>query len=415
MKIWFVSIFENTPVDDNQNTRYNCLVKEAAARGHDITFWASTFRHNVKKQRYAENTKIDVNQRVTLQFVLSKAYSNNISFQRLVAHRHFSKQLLQSFERSAEKPDLIVVAFPPISIAEKVTQWANKYGIPCVVDIIDPWPDVFKSHLPFIPDFFLNILFSGLRSGVNKTMRSTTAVTAISNQYINWAKSYQSPLEHTRCFYPAVQFKEMQIQLKNASERVSKNPGVFNVIYAGSLGHSYDIKTILKAANVLEHRYGTKIKFTVAGDGPQKELVENYQQEHQNLEYVGRVPKEKLMEYYYLSDAGMTQHIEGATQSVTYKLFDLLACGLPILNSLESEMKEIILDNSVGLHNSPGDHDTLSENIEYMYLNQAEHKKMKENAIQLTRRFGDSEIVYSRALDFLESLTMNTKDVVTPT
>src|SRR5690606_40087903 len=103
--------------------------------------------------------------------------------------------------------------------------------------------------------------------------------------------------------------------------------------------------TILKAAKILNDRHGDKIQFVIAGAGPQAELIKKYLSELTNLKYLGRIPKTELLKEYYLSDVGLTQHVKGASQSVTYKLFDLLSCGLPILNSLESEMKNIILDN----------------------------------------------------------------------
>jgi glycosyltransferase involved in cell wall biosynthesis len=401
MHIWFVSIFENTPIDDNQNTRYNSLANEAVKRGHSVTFWASTFKHNVKKQRFDDDEIVRVNDRLTLRFLKSKPYQKNISLRRLYSHHDFASRLVTEFDKMDEKPDRILIAFPPISLAEKVSEWAVNNGIPCLVDIIDPWPDVFSDHLSLLPGFLL----SPLRTGVKKTMQRVSAVASISNQYVDWAKSYHPGIPNSACFYPAIQFRVMQKELEEASEKVKKIPETFTVIYAGSLGHSYDISTILKAAGILEEQFGNRIRFIIAGDGPQKEKVEAYQKIHQNLEYVGRVAKKKLMEYYYLADLGMTQHIKGATQSVTYKLFDLLACGLPVLNSLESEMKDIILENRVGLHNKPGDSQKLADNIQFLYENHSEFLEMKSNAVKLTKQYGDSEKVYAEAIDFIESLS----------
>ena len=162
------------------------------------------------------------------------------------------------------------------------------------------------------------------------------------------------------------------------------------------------LPTILKAAEILEKEQ-PNIHFVIAGDGPQKDIVEAYEQNHSNLEYLGRLPKEKLMEEYYLADIGMTQHIKGATQSVTYKLFDLLACGLPIMNSLESEMKSIILDHQVGFHNEPGNARALANNILKCSANQQLLSTMKKDALALTQKLGDAAVVYSKALDFIEA------------
>jgi glycosyltransferase involved in cell wall biosynthesis len=131
----------------------------------------------------------------------------------------------------------------------------------------------------------------------------------------------------------------------------------------------------LKAAEILEEQLMVKYGLSSPVTGLKKRKWKLIKKIHQNLEYVGRVPKKTLMEYYYLADLGMTQHIKGATQSVTYKLFDLLACGLPVLNSLESEMKDIILENRVGLHNKPGDSEKLADNIQFLYENHSELRR----------------------------------------
>ena len=407
MKIWFVSIFENTPLDDNKNTRYNSLVNEAMHRNHQVVFWASTFRHNVKKQRYEEYKEEQLNPNLKVNFVPAKPYTKNISFGRMFSHLSLSKAMVAQFNKESELPDVIVIAFPPISTAYEIVRWAEKKNIPVIIDIIDPWPEVFISHLKGITQWVAKIVIYPLQQKTEYVFKNTKAIAAISNQYINWAKTYNPSIPNTACFYPAIQFDEMKKQLNNAAKKVKKNKEILKVIYAGSLGHSYDIPTILKAAAILEKKYHDTIRFAIAGEGPQKELIEEYLLNHANLEYLGRLPKEQLMEEYYKADIGLTQHIKGATQSVTYKLFDLLGCGLPIMNSLESEMKAIIVDNQVGFHNDSGNAQQLADNILKCYEDRVLLEDMKKRALKLTALQGDSAVVYAKALDYMESMASN--------
>lgn len=404
MKIWFLSIFENTPLDDNKNTRYNSMVNEAQRRGHEVVFWASTFRHNVKKQRFETYHEEILGEKLKVKFVPAKAYTQNISVGRMASHYNLGKAMIAQFEKEQQLPDVIVVAFPPISTAKAVIQWAEQKNIPVIIDIIDPWPEVFMSHMKGVVKSVAAIAMQPLRRNASYIFKHATAIAAISRQYIDWAKSYNPNIKQAECFYPAVQFSEMKNQLQKASGKISKQPDVLQVIYAGSLGFSYDLPTILKAAEILEKNYKNTIKFTIAGEGPQRNIVEEYQKSHSNLVYLGRLPKEQLMEEYYRADVGLTQHIKGATQSVTYKLFDLLACGLPIMNSLESEMKTIILDNEVGFHNVPGDAETLAKNIIHCHEDRQLLKRMGEKALQLTAAQGDSDVVYAKALDYIENI-----------
>ena len=408
MKIWFLSVFENTPLDDNKNTRYNSLVNEAVARGHKVVFWSSTFRHNVKQQRFETYHEEKLSDQLKVVFVPAKSYSKNISLGRMVSHYALGKAMVRQFELQTDLPEVIVIAFPPISTAYDIVRWAEKKKIPVIVDIIDPWPEVFKIHLKGIKKMAGNIVLYPLQKKTAYIFKHAHAIAAISKQYIDWAKTYNSTIENAEFFYPAVQFEEMKNQLNRAALKVKKDKQVLHVIYAGSLGFSYDIPTILAAAALLEVTHGNKIKFTIAGEGPQRHAIEEYLLNHSNLNYLGRLPKEQLMEEYYNADVGLTQHIRGATQSVTYKLFDLLACGLPIMNSLESEMKAIILNNQVGFHNESEDANQLATNILSCYNDRTLLETMKQNALALTSREGDSAIVYAKALDYMEHIAQKT-------
>lgn len=401
MNIWLISIFEQTPVDKVFSTRFIDIADMAVARGHHITFFASTFKHNTKNQRYSGNTSIPVNDKYQLEFIKSIGYKKNISLKRLYSHYAFSKKLVAHLKKR-EKPDVIFMAYPSISIAYEVTRWAEKENIPVIVDIIDLWPDIFRKSMKAVPEKIQDAVLFPIAGKLKFIFKRAAAVTAISRQYIDWAKGYYPGITSTNCFYPAVQYKDMQQQFAEIATTTQKTKEVFRVIYAGSLASSYDIDTILKAAAILNKKYGNSIEFVIAGTGPQETIINEYLGKISNLKYLGRLPKKDLMKEYFVSDIGLTQHIKGATQSVTYKLFDLLACGLPIMNSLESEMNNIILDNKVGLFNAPGDAVALAANIEHCYKNPAEMADMKKRAHALTAGLGDSDIVYNNVLDFIE-------------
>lgn len=403
MNIWLISIFEQTPVDNVFSTRFICIADAAIKRGHDVTFFASTFKHNTKNQRYSNTTIVPVNDKYRLVFIKSLGYKKNISAKRLYSHHVFSKHLLKELEKS-NKPDVIFMAFPSISIAYEITKWAKQFHIPVIVDIIDPWPDIFRKNMKGIPLKLQDLILAPMIARVKSIFKKASAVTAISHQYINWARGYYPQLSQTDCFYPAVQLKQVQNQLAVIGSKVTKDISKFRIIYAGSLASSYDIPTILKAANILEDKYPGKTEFIIAGAGPHAVAVNEYAEKNTNLKYLGRLAKHDLMKEYFLSDLGLTQHIKGATQSVTYKLFDLLACGLPIMNSLESEMKDIILDNKVGLFNAPGDAVCLAANIEYCLTNKIEYEAMRQRAVELTARLGDADVVYENALGFIEKI-----------
>jgi glycosyltransferase involved in cell wall biosynthesis len=403
MNVWLISIFEQTPVDNVSSTRFMNIADEALALGHRVTFFASTFKHNTKVQRYPETTRASINPSYQVAFIKSLSYRKNLGFKRIFSHYQYSKRLVREF-RTHDLPDVIYIAFPPMSIAFEVSKWAAKKNIPVIIDVIDPWPDIFRAAFPKLPKVAFDILLSPMTWKLRFILKKVSGVTAISDQYIRWARNYEPRITNTLCAYPAVKLKDMQQRLHEIDKVTQRDPNKLRVIYAGSLASSYDMPTILGAAELLNKKYENQIEFVIAGAGPQEQMIREHEGRLSNLKFLGRLPKDELLKEYFLSDLGLIQHVKGATQSVTYKLFDLLASNLPILNSLESEMKDIILNNKVGLFNAPGDANQLAENIELLFKDREKLKTFKENGLRLTREQGDATVVYQRAVRFMESI-----------
>src|SRR5690606_3495881 len=180
-----------------------------------------------------------------------------------------------------------------------------------------------------------------------------------------------------------------------------KDKNKIKIIYAGNLGIAYDIPCILEAVREINRRHPNKTEFIIAGVGHYKKLVEKFQNENKNLTYLGRIGYDDLLYHYALSDLGLAQYSKGATQSVTYKFFDYLGASLPILNSLQSEMAQIISDNRIGLNNEPSDSEMLVKNIEKFLNDPSLLKEFKSNALNFTKESGDNAVVYKKFSSFL--------------
>ena len=153
----------------------------------------------------------------------------------------------------------------------------------------------------------------------------------------------------------------------------------------------------------MEEQRPGKTEFYIAGLGGQLELVKEYEAKYSNLKYVGRLDFEELMSLYSKCHLGLAQYAAGATQTVTYKLFDYLGSGLPILNSLDSEIWGMIEKNKLGLNNEVGNPFELAENIKF-FMHADKLVKYSSNALRYTAKFGDNKKVYKDYVDFLKSL-----------
>jgi glycosyltransferase involved in cell wall biosynthesis len=398
--IWIVSLFEPTPVDNTRPMRYMGVADAAIRAGHHITHFSCTFRHSTKIQRYEQNTEISVRERYDLVFIYAEPYQMNISLARLRSHGTFTRNLAREMEERP-RPDVVLVALPPLSQADYLVKWGRKNGIPVIVDIIDPWPDVFARLFPAALKPLSRLALSGMYRQLSGILRNCSGLIAISDQYVQWAKGHEPSLRNTGVFYPSVPFEEVQQKVSAAAAAEPRTDARLTLIYAGNLGVAYDIPVILGAAEQLEKARPGRTHFVFAGAGHYQGAITEYQKRLGNVSFLGRIGYDDLMLAYTRADIGLAQYTKGATQSVTYKLFDYLSAGLPVLNSLMSEMAVLIDTNDVGHNNQPGDVDQLATGI-LRYLDEPGLLlRQKGNALALTAREGDNAVVYARIVDFL--------------
>jgi hypothetical protein len=400
MKIWIVSLYDPTEIDDTRPMRFLSLAHKSVELGNDITYFSNTFRHATKKNRFNDQTIIQHSETYKTVFIKSSKYKKNLSLGRLYSHYLYAYNLISYIDKCGASPDIIVSALPPILTNYKLAKWCKEKNIPFVIDIIDPWPEVFTRLAPKLISPIIAMFSIPFDIQVKRIIRKSSGIISISNQYIEWSKKKFNNNKKTSVFFPSIPYDFYQNEIKKYERKIDSK---LKIIYAGNLGLSYDIPCILKAAEILEKQFPDKTEFVIAGLGVFEKEISNYQKSYTNVKYIGRVGQAELLKQYSESDLGLAQYTKGATQSITYKFFDYLGSGLPILNSLQSEMAFLIDQNKVGLNNEPGDFLKLAENIAFFFDANIliEYKK---NALKLTKYKGDSNLVYEEYVNFLKDI-----------
>lgn len=402
MDIWIVSLFEPTPLDKTRPMRFMSLANAAIKHGHKLTHFVCTFRHSTKVQRFKENHVEKIGPKHEIHYIYGSAYKKNISISRIKSHQVFTKNLINHI-KNIERPDIVLIAFPPISTAFKLGNWFKINKIPYVIDIIDPWPDIFEKYIPQIFKGALNVALKPNKNRVKQIMRNASGLSSISKAYIDWAISLGfDKSKPNEFFYPSVPLYEIQEKL---SKIKASSDGKLNLIYAGSFGVAYDIPIILEVARRFDKDFPEQTEFIFCGAGHYQEQIEKQSKQTNNLTFLGRLGYDDLMEAYKKADLGLAQYAKGATQTVTYKLFDYLAAGLPVLNSLPTEMAAIIEEYEAGMNNLPDEPQKLFANIKLYLENKNILDDHKKKAIETTKAIGDNKTVYTKFINFLEEVT----------
>ncbi len=173
------------------------------------------------------------------------------------------------------------------------------------------------------------------------------------------------------------------------------------VLFVGNINYQKGFDLLYKSIEFLRSKK-RKIKFRVVGSVSEIYLP-RFKKIEQNIEYLGRVPHDKLNEIYNSAHLlALPSYLEGSPL-VTY---EALAAGLPVIVS--EGMQPLVEDGKNGYFTKINDMDDVADKINRVYENrdwliEASHNA-RESALKNTW-----EVRYSRLISLYENLLMRKK------
>lgn len=195
---------------------------------------------------------------------------------------------------------------------------------------------------------------------------------------------------------------ESLYRLLGPQQRKPDLPDGFVLMFAGNIGTAQSFETILEAADRL--RTEPKIQWVIIGDGSQraviKQKIEEFGLQHQ-VRMLGSKPVEQMPEYFAQADALLVTLRKDPIFSLTIpsKLQSYLACGRPIVGSLDGEGAKVIRESGAGFAVPAGDGTALAEAVSRIYRIP---KEEREAMGRRGRAYFEREFERERLLDRLE-------------
>ena len=172
-----------------------------------------------------------------------------------------------------------------------------------------------------------------------------------------------------------------------------------NIVFAGNIGVAQSFDTIIDAAKILK-KVLPNFKFIIIGDGRDRDRVEkkidkNFLKE--NFNFLGSYPPNKMSDFFVCADALLVSLRDTKIFSLTIpgKLQSYLACGRPIIGSINGIGSKIIKDSNSGFSSSAEDSKGLANSIiKLSNLSYNERKILGLNA----RKYFEKEFARTRLL-----------------
>jgi glycosyltransferase involved in cell wall biosynthesis len=411
MLVWLINPYGNIPGEGWSEYRSTMVARSLEKAGHDVVWWVSNFVHRAKTVRHVKSDTIQISPSFTVRVVPSTPYQSHISLSRIRYEQCYARNLYHE-ALSSPRPDVVIIADPSLFFCKPILKLVEKWQTKLIVDVIDLWPELF--HI-ILPDWFSPLgkfLFLPLYRRRAALYRRADAIVAVTRDYLSLARTI-SPKRYMEVVYWGADVPRMRnllttpVPLPLELTSRSKSDGEVWAIYAGTLGDNYDIRSILKAAEIFVKK-NVNIKLIIAGDGPLKQLVTGTISEKNlmNTVYVGSLAPSALTYLYSFCDLALSTYIPRSTVSMPIKAFDYFVAGLPVLNSLKGDLGQMVEENSVGLQYEAGNAESLAEMMTVLCSNADLRCKMSRNARLLGESF-DVAKQYYKFVNVVENVMIN--------
>ena len=393
---------------DNEKgySRFRYIGEFLSVAGYQVDLITTTFQHWEKAQRNLDEIKKE-NYKFNLKFIYEPGYKKNIDLRRIRSHRIAAKNLRQLLEKEGDY-DLIYCEIPPNDVALAAAEYAKEKGIPFVPDVNDLWPEAMRMVLdvPVISD----VLFYPLLRDAEKVYALVSGIIGTSDEYRDRPLKHQKLDVPKKTVYVGNEIAEFDAGVEVYSPQIPKEEREFWVSYAGTIGTSYDIRTMVLAGKELLKRGRTRIKIKILGGGPLKEELETLAKEQNcsNVEFVGYAPYPKMTAYLAKSDILVNSFVKKAPQSIVTKIGDYLAAGKPMINTCMSpEFRNKVEHDGFGINIMPEDVNVLADAIEKLYEDEAGRTEMGKKARTIAEEQFDRPQSYKKIIELIEELTEN--------
>lgn len=409
MKIWLITSGEIIPLENERSCRTGILSSRLADAGHHVTWWTTTYDHQTKTFIFNKNTENLSSNGVKMIYLHSKTgYKKNISLKRLKNHRQVSYSF-STLANKKEKPDLIFCSFPTIELSYEAVKYGVKNSVPVIIDIRDLWPDLFYN--PF-KKWMRPVIKIALFDYIRRTkylFKYCNAITAISQGYLNWGLNYSKRQikEEDRVFPLGYEKVAKTTSLDNIYSYKGLDASKIIIWFVGTFGQTYNLNTVIKAAQILNANKRNDIQFVLTGDGEKMNEWSKLAYGLNNVIFTGWVNKNQLNYLSGIADIGLMAYNSDATQGLPNKLFEYMSAGIPILSSLQGETNELIKSLSIGQNYQADSVEMFLFELLILADNPDKRKEFGHNGLNAFQKEYSSDVVYKKLVEYLENYRNN--------
>lgn len=306
------------------------------------------------------------------------ATSNKGFIKKTFGHISFMFSSVLISMKKIKNPDVIITSSPTFFSMFSGYWYSLRKKAPFVLEIRDLWPAAMIELGVMKKGTITNILEKMELFFYRKSKRLIMVTKSFKDNVVNRGIDGDKVYVITNgvnqdLFYPRGKDESIieKYELQNK----------FVISYVGAHGISQNLSTVLKVAKALNE--DKEIQFLFIGEGAEKDKLKKIaiEQKINNIMFIDSQPKEMIPKLYNTSDICLIplKNIELFKTFIPSKMFEIMACGVPIVASVEGESADILNESKSALVVHPDNAEEIKEAILKLKDDKDLYKQMKEN------------------------------------
>ncbi|MFS0864578.1 glycosyltransferase family 4 protein [Fredinandcohnia sp. 179-A 10B2 NHS] len=305
--------------------------------------------------------------------------------------------------RKIKNPDVVVTSSPTFFSIFSGYWYSLRKRVPFVLEVRDLWPAAMIELGVMKRGFLTNILEKMEMFFYRKSKKLIMVTKSFKENVVS--RGIESEKVHVitngvnqDMFYP----KGKNSNLINKYDLENK----FVISYVGAHGISQNLSSVLKVAECLQEY--NDIQFLFVGEGAEKEKLKNItrDQKIKNVIFIDSQPKESIPEFYNTSDICLIplKNIELFKTFIPSKMFEIMACGVPIVASVDGEAANILKESKGAEVVKPDNVNEIKDAILKLKNDKILYEKRKENGPTFVEQNFTRKKLAEKYLEILKSI-----------
>lgn len=425
LSIWIVNPGDDIPGEGAPASRSESLARVLAERGHDVTWWTSSWSHRRKASRTSA-VRGFAEEKFAVKFVAARPYTGDVSLARLASHRDFGR----TFERLAsesvatgqlERPDIVLASLPPLEVPEAAARLANRLDAMLVVDVTETWPAALERLLPgprWLRRPISAVLFGQVAGRTRAVLEAADAVSAAAHGHLEslpeaalagrpmhvchvgaWVAEFPPPPRVIAEVPPA-----MEAEVATAS---SDAAAVRLCCVCDATGREAASLDTLAAAVRAASSAGLPVTIHVLGareGDPAFRRVAGAAAGSCEVRMHGPIDRAAHVGLLTSCGAAILLGQAGTATAVPGEVFDLAAAGLALVSPWTGELERSIADHRAGVRYDAASGESLARAVSMLAGDPRMLAVLRQGARRMAEAEFDRERTYSRFAAWIEGL-----------